>query len=667
MRSISLALVSLLAVICGIASAHLGPPPGGILVVLALLSAALLSASLGLLPVSKKTRESIGLGAALAVVGLLRGLSPSPEEPARVPDRGAPSPSAVREFEVLRASEPGPRCQLWVRGRAQPRRARVLRLSGPPELCPRAAGDRVAVLARRLRPDPLARAGDLTFELGEERVWWPRPARPPELGDAYWHWVAAQRQRAWTLSRGDPQAGLAVAVGVGARTALPPEHRRALRRAGLGHLLAVSGMHVAVAALWILAGLRRAALLLGASPRQATLLAWLPLWAYVGLTGAPASAIRAAIMLTGIELATIVGRPTHGPTLLAWTAAAMLMWRPSWAMNPGFQLSLAAMAAIVTDRDERGPLAMSWRISWATAPLSVAHFGSAPLVGVLANALALPLFALLMPLAALGTLSSGWLGAAALVPARILAAPILSIAATLEGAPPASAAALAGLALAALILHRLVPHLARRHERFAALPPWLPPRLVCAAALVPALLGWLDVPAPADSPRDGSPRDGSSRFDSPRFEWIAVGSVASRSLLVADPSRPRAACLFRPTLSAGRWLALFEDQGVAVITHLDAALPAQTLDGQAPERVHRDPRVRDLRARFEEAGVHVEDGPGRCRPPPRARVRAALRACRFRHGGHGRALVRAEAGALACYFEGRWVAMPELSEFSDQH
>src|SRR5690606_9681684 len=156
------------------------------------------------------------------------------------------------------------------------------------------------------------------------------------------------RQRAWASTRGDPSASLVVAIGLGLRSALAPEQREQLRAAGLGHLIAVSGLHVAVAAMWLSLVVRRAVVMLGGSPRWACAIAWLRLWASVGLTGAAASAVRAALMLTGIDLATIAGRPQHGPTLLATTAAAMLLWQPQWLLDPGFALSIAAMAAIVT-------------------------------------------------------------------------------------------------------------------------------------------------------------------------------------------------------------------------------------------------------------------------------------------------------------------------------
>src|SRR5690606_891576 len=110
-------------------------------------------------------------------------------------------------------------------------------------------------------------------------------------------------QRAWVESRGDGAASLVMAAGLGLRAALDPEQREHLRAAGLGHLIAVSGLHIAIAAVWLQFLARRLA---PSNPARACVIAWLPLWGYVGLTGAAASAVRAAVMLTLVDLGTIV-------------------------------------------------------------------------------------------------------------------------------------------------------------------------------------------------------------------------------------------------------------------------------------------------------------------------------------------------------------------------
>lgn len=589
------------------------------------------------------------------LAGLLRGATVEPGsgsgELAHL-ERGSRA-TALREFEVVGASEPGPRCRLILRDPERARRSRLLRVSASPDVCPKSHGQRVALATRALRgdwPDPFTRTE--TIDLGRGPAVWPRPdAAGQTARRRYWHWVAEQRQRAWDLTRGRDAASLAVAVGVGSRSALDPRRRRQLRAAGLGHLIAVSGLHVAVAAVWLQALARRVAGVVGGTPHLGLALTWLPLIAYVGLTGAPASAVRAAAMLVGLDLATAVGRPAHGPTLLATTAAGMLLVRPGWAIDPGFQLSLAAMAAIVSAPRSIGPLASSWRISWVTAPLSALHFGSAPLHGLVANALALPLFALLMPTALLGSLSLGWLGVGALRPAEVFAQAILDLSAALAKVPAVGPAALVGIAVAFFCAHIALRdrHGLQRPEG----PPewiehWLPSKVSCAFALA---LGGLLVAEPHGSL--ASSANERERL-AVSFDWMAAGTVHSRTLVIADPAQPDAACLFRPTASTSAWAAVLGAFEIDVLHHVDAALPSSKPSAHDPEDPRRLELIAGLRARG--FAVHSSDDPDACgRAPEPARVREALRACRYRRGGHGRVLAVVADDRLRCLHEGRWV------------
>ncbi|PRQ04647.1 ComEC family competence protein [Enhygromyxa salina] len=460
--------------------------------------------------------------------------------------------------------------------------------------------------------------------------------------DRYWRWVAHQRQRAWASTRGDPAASLVVAAGLGLRSALAPESREELRSAGLGHLIAVSGLHIAVAALWLQVIARRGAALLPIPASYACALAWLPLWGYVGLTGGAASAVRAAAMLTAVDLGTVLGRPSHGPTTLAVVAAAMLLVRPEWLVDPGFALSLSAMAAIVTAPRDLGVLAASWRITWATAPLSVLYFDVAPLHGLVGNAVALPLFGVMMPVALVACVVPGAVGAVAMVVARLFASPILDLAALLARVPAFGPLGLLGAAVLGLVLGAVV---GRPRAGDGARRGWLPPKLACVVAIAVSMVVLVE-----------DVRERQRLVGPPSFDWIAVGTLRSRSLLVADPSGPATACLYRPTDSGGTWRRLLELEGVRRISRLDAGLP-KVGEGGGWSEPASDPRTRALgrqleRAGFELAEDHSGDG---CRPPGAAKLRAALRACRYLQGGRGRALVRSQGGALRCRIEDRWV------------
>lgn len=663
MRTILAALACLAGLIAG---AWLGRIEGAEPLVVALTSSAIaaaLMAWLGLfvVPDASADRWAGGLIVALVLAGgLLRGASVGVVERERSLVRGErewalAGPSELREFEVEGASEPGARCTLRVRDPERPD-ADSFELALAAEACPRARGDRIAVVARELEPAsrrlPSRREG---WSLSGERSPWSRPRPAPSSLDLYWRWVAQLRQRAWAATRGDRAASLSAAVGLGLRASLDPDDREALRGAGLGHLIAVSGLHVAVAGLWLQVLARRLAVILACSARSTCALAWLPLLAYVGLTGGAAPAVRAAAMLIALDIGTLLGRPTHGPTLLALVAAAMAAIAPTWVFDPGFQLSVVAMAAIVTAPADQGVLRSSWRITWATAPLCVIHFDVAPMHALLGNLVALPLFSLLMPASLLGWALHGWLGDPILAPARLLAEPILDLSALLARVPGADAGTLAGLAGSLLLVDLAWRAWARRAGRApseSGLARWMPPRLALVASLAVAL--------PITS------HDSRSLLLRAPFDWVAVGSASSRSLLIRDRTSPRfapRACLIRPLLGPGDTEALLDQLGVRSLVTIV----------ESPERAAtRDPRSEALARELEQRGIEVgelgefgELGLDHCPSPAKPALRDALRACQARHGGRGRVVVRAGPTGTRCWLDDRWIALPELDPEAD--
>ncbi len=633
MRSISLAFACIAAVSCGGLLARFGAQT----LLGPLLALALAAAVAGRLGRPSRADHRV-LAAVLVCVGLIRGASVEISEPPRVHERGVSS-AGVRVFEVVGAGEPGPRCTVVLRDAG-----RTLTVSAPPSACPCWSGQQVAIASEALSPgwETTVDEGELfgqlpDFDLGEGPVIWRRSASRAWFQgpiDGYWRAVAHLRQAGWEASRGDAAASMVVAVGLGLRSALAPERREDLRASGLGHLIAVSGLNVAIAAVWLQFVARRGAPALGISPGRACVVAWLPLWIYVGLTGVAASAVRAAVMLTLVDLGTVVGRPTHGPTTLSLVAAAMLLWDPTWLFDPGFALSVGAMAVIVSAPRELGLLLTSWRISWVTAPLSVLFFDVAPLHGLLGNAVALPLFGVLMPISLLACVVPGRPGALALELGRLFATPILDVAELLANVP--------GVGPLGLLACGVVGSLAWLLRPGPRLSAWLPPKSACILAIVLS----------AASMIHGARTRGEA---APPFDWIAMGTVHSRSLLVTDPSAPASACLYRPTSGARTWLWLLEQHRITRLRRLDAALP----DPEHLEPSRSDPGTRALANQLARAGIDIEDAPDHCRPPSPEQVRAALRACRWLQGGRRHALARVWAGGLRCRIDDRWVAVPD--------
>ena len=181
--------------------------------------------------------------------------------------------------------------------------------------------------------------------------------------------------------------------------------REDFRRSGLAHLLAASGQNVMLLAALALA------LLAAAGLGRARLLVVLALIAlYVPLAGAGPSIQRAGVMGAAGIVAGLAGRPASRWYALLLAAAVTLAINPRAAGDPGWQLSFAAVVAILAlaarVRDalvaRRVPgalaeaMALTFSATLGTAPLIAFHFGRVSLVSLPANLLAAPAVAPIM-------------------------------------------------------------------------------------------------------------------------------------------------------------------------------------------------------------------------------------------------------------------------------
>ncbi|MGH3017617.1 MAG: DNA internalization-related competence protein ComEC/Rec2 [Gaiellaceae bacterium] len=298
----------------------------------------------------------------------------------------------------------------------------------------------------------------------------------------------------------------AVLLGIvlGEDEGLDEDLRDAFRASGLYHLLAVSGQNVALVA----GGVLLVAWLVGI-PRMAGQVGALgAIGAYVFAVGAQPSVVRAGVAGALASLAWMCARERDRWWFLLLGALVLLAWNPYNLLDPGFQLSFVAVAAIFTlvprlmSRLEGYPLpraaaavvAVSIACGIATAPILLFQFGSVPAYSVIANAMAAPVVA---PLLGLGVLAAavhpivpdvaellvwldGWLAAYLVLCARAVAS---LPHAQLSAAPVLLAAA----GLTALIA------LARRSRTLAV--------AVAAAGLV--AIAWRAAPDPALPPPTG--------------------------------------------------------------------------------------------------------------------------------------------------------------------
>jgi competence protein ComEC len=226
------------------------------------------------------------------------------------------------------------------------------------------------------------------------------------------------------------QAGMVGALLTGERAAIAEEDWQALRDSGLAHLLAISGANVDMVALIVFFVVR---LMLAAFPRlaerhaikkYAAVAAFCAATLYVLLILPSTPTLRALLTVSIVLLAVLLDRSPISLRLVCTVAALILLFQPEQLLSPSFQLSFAAVTALVAvfeaaapwlkrvHRDATAVKRMCIYIvgvcvttaiaTLATAPISLYHFQTLALYGVLANVLAVPLMTfLIMPLSIL--------------------------------------------------------------------------------------------------------------------------------------------------------------------------------------------------------------------------------------------------------------------------
>lgn len=227
----------------------------------------------------------------------------------------------------------------------------------------------------------------------------------------------------------DETAGLALALTTGDKSGLTGSFYTALKRCGLAHVVAVSGMHMSMVVML-------AAMLVRRRRRKMMAIVSIPLvLVFMALTGFAPSVVRAGVMQILLLLGPALSREGDTVTSLSFALLLLLLQNPYAAMSVGLQLSFLSVAGILTitgwlnekffhrfplkkgkTKPRRlynsavrflvGCVTMSIGAIAFTTPLTVYYFGTVSLVSPLANLLTLwavtVLFLLCLPAAALG-------------------------------------------------------------------------------------------------------------------------------------------------------------------------------------------------------------------------------------------------------------------------
>ncbi len=249
-------------------------------------------------------------------------------------------------------------------------------------------------------------------------------------------WLAQLRQtvhRRITEGLEGTAGAVAAALMTGERGAIPADVMDSMRASGLAHLLAISGLHIGLvtgilffAIRGLLAVIEPLALRF-AIKKWAAGVALVGAFAYLLLTGLTVPTQRAFVMAAMVLLAVVIDRTAISMRLVAWAALIVLALAPESLLGASFQMSFAAVTALVATYEAlRTPVGrLRSRLRWwhlallylagvalttmvagaATAPFAAYHFNRVAVYGLAANLTAVPITALwIMPWATLGYL-----------------------------------------------------------------------------------------------------------------------------------------------------------------------------------------------------------------------------------------------------------------------
>lgn len=210
----------------------------------------------------------------------------------------------------------------------------------------------------------------------------------------------------------EEEVALLKAVCLGDRTSLTEDMRQFYGTAGGMHLLAVSGLHVGLI-WWVLQRATQWMVRKARGEAYRTVVVVGILWVYAALTGFSSSVCRSVTMFSFFSAGRMLGQRTRMLNGLFVSALILLVLEPSRLMEPGFQLSYAAMLGIASfypflrklvkpkyriSRWLWEAAAVSLAAQMLTAPLVIYYFHQLPLYSMLASILAIPMLSLLIAL-----------------------------------------------------------------------------------------------------------------------------------------------------------------------------------------------------------------------------------------------------------------------------
>jgi competence protein ComEC len=228
--------------------------------------------------------------------------------------------------------------------------------------------------------------------------------------------------------------GFAAALVTGDQAWIPGPMVQSMRDSGLAHILSISGVHMAIVGGFVFFGLR---LIMASIPwlalrlpikKLAASLSIVCVLAYLAISGAPAPAVRSAVVAVIAFAAILLDRRALSLRALAIAALVVIALTPEAVLQPGFLMSFIATAALLALAETiKAPVREISVPRWvrfiqsslhgvwlslqasavataATTPFAIAYFNRFTLYGLLSNLFESPITGfLVMPFLAIGT------------------------------------------------------------------------------------------------------------------------------------------------------------------------------------------------------------------------------------------------------------------------
>ncbi len=278
-----------------------------------------------------------------------------------------------------------------------------------------------AVGSARKRPEPVTLSQPMPLEL---RLWVPVERLRQQISG-----------RIGAVLPGETGA-IAAAMITGERGGISETTNQAYRDSGIFHILSISGLHMSLFAGAIYFFCRFLLSLVPLLALRYEIKKWSAMAGLIGtagyllISGGSPPAVRSAIMLSVMFVAVLMDRPALALRNVALAALVILVLAPESVIDVGFQMSFAAVVALIsgveawqawrrsrapTERSVPGILATSTAFlgtivlttliaTVAVAPFAAYHFHKSTQLGVLANLVAVPICNLVVMPAALATL-----------------------------------------------------------------------------------------------------------------------------------------------------------------------------------------------------------------------------------------------------------------------